>query len=765
MSVEVQSEGEVYSEISSLNLQEGNFCFIEFEDRFKLDPKFIDNFIGKQPKWGPLGYITYKRTYAREIPGNRTEEFWQTLQRNVEGEFSFLRQQIKSTGGYWDEEKGQELAQETYQRAWDFKFLPPGRGLWAMGSEYVYQNGSAALQNCCGITFRYISDNFAAPFVALFDYLMLGIGTGFDTRGAGTVVIQQPIYSDVPHVIPDTRLGWCALFERCLLAFVGKATLPTNIDSSLVRKEGTKISGFGGTASGPAPLLDLVSSTIVILTELIGKPITSTAIVDICNITGKCVVSGNVRRSSEIALGFEEDLEFLKLKDPEESKKIKKEMQLIAESHPEWMELEKDKKDYAFRQQGLSVIDERFINLQATIDMLSKFQQEILVSDSEWMKLNSKLWKLPLNNHRWSSNNSVFVNDFSNYEKLGLQTAANGEPGYVWLENMQKFGRLADDADWKDSLADVCNPCSEQVLHGSCEEQGIFKGGGPELCTLVETFPTKNEDLEDYLKTLKVAYLYGKVVTCIPTHNIETNKIMSKHRRIGLSMAGVADMYADNGPEYCINWWDVSFEYVKNLDIEYSKWMGIPESIKRCSIKPGGTVPLLPGVEGGMKLSSAPYYFRTIRVNATSPLIPKLVNSGYRVEDDLVSPRTKVVYFPVKSVSKKFSEDISIEEQMKLCVLLQKYWADNMVSCTITFKPEEADLIPSLLRKYKNDLKSISFLPLSNHGYAQAPYIPCSQQEYEISKSRLKDLDLSDVKMVHDIDEKFCEGVACTVIK
>ena len=59
----------------------------EVRERFRLSEDFLDRFRGRQPNWGPLGYVTYKRTYARVVSGGggRTEEYWETLRRVVEG--------------------------------------------------------------------------------------------------------------------------------------------------------------------------------------------------------------------------------------------------------------------------------------------------------------------------------------------------------------------------------------------------------------------------------------------------------------------------------------------------------------------------------------------------------------------------------------------------------------------------------------------------------------------------------------------------------
>ena len=283
---------------------------------FKMPPAFIKEYEGKQPEWGPVGYITFKRTYARVKEDGTTEEFWETCKRVVEGCYNVQKKHCNRLGLYWNNEKAKKSSCEMFERMWNFKFLPPGRGLWMMGSKHVDKVGSSALNNCGFLSTESIVVDLAEPFAWLMDMLMLGVGVGFDTKGAGLVKIQEPKQLDDVFVVEDSREGWVSLLHRIVSAYTGRGGLPAEIDYSNVRPAGSSINGFGGTASGHKPLDDLIKSVQDILNPLIGEKITSTAIVDICNLIGRCVVSGNVRRSAEIALGDPSDAEFLSLKDP-----------------------------------------------------------------------------------------------------------------------------------------------------------------------------------------------------------------------------------------------------------------------------------------------------------------------------------------------------------------------------------------------------------------------------------------------------------------
>src|SRR5579872_5568224 len=371
---------------------------IEDRFRFSLEDSFYKRYIGSQPNWTMLGFVTYLRTYSRSLydaNGNfiRSEEFADTLKRVTEGTFSVLKQQVARSGQDWDDEEGQEKAQEFFQRMWDFKWLPPGRGLWMMGTKYVEERGGAALNNCGFVSTKHISKDLAEPFITLMDYSMLGVGMGFDVKGTDTTVISNARKGLDVHVVADSREGWIALIERAFNAFEGKATLPSAVDYSRVRPEGAPIRTFGGSASGPAPLDELYNFVCDTLSSKIGQRLQSVEIVDLMNCIGRCVVAGNVRRSSEIALGDASDKDFLAIKDPTELIRFQAEMQKIAESISQWKELETHRKDLLGLQKSWSVLDPECLKVQKHIDQIEKDQKEVLRANLEWRRID-KQWEI-----------------------------------------------------------------------------------------------------------------------------------------------------------------------------------------------------------------------------------------------------------------------------------------------------------------------------------------------------------------------------------
>lgn len=643
---------------------------LEADDRFNLSKSFLSEFAKRDPDFGPVGYITYKRTYARPLPDGTSEEWWETCARVVEGVFSIQKWHARRHHLPWSEAKARRSANEMYRLMFDMKFLPPGRGLWMMGTKYVERNGGAALNNCAFVSTDGLTpETFAEPFLFLMDMSMLGVGVGGDTLGEGSVTIGRPSDSAQYYQVPDSREGWLEVLRRTLMQFMGEER--SVFDMSLVRPAGVPIKGFGGISAGPAPLMKMVARIEEVLYPRIGEKITSSDIVDLFNIIGACVVSGNVRRSAEIMLGQPNDANFLGLKsDP---------------MHP---------------------------------------------------------W-------RWASNNSIRAIVGQDYSDVAFRTGANGEPGYLWLENARAYGRMADAPSYADWKAVGTNPCSEQTLEAY------------ELCCLVETFPSRHDSADEFLNTLKYAYMYAKTVTLIPTHNRRTNAVMLRNRRIGTSMSGIIEAINKFGTRtFFRDFCDEGYQFIRELDDKYADWLAVPRSIKVTSVKPSGTVSLLPGVTPGIHFPHSEYYYRTIRVSNNSPLIGNLVTSGYRVEADVVDPSASVVYFPVHEQNfARSKNDVTMWEQLELVAAMQHYWADNQVSATVTFNNEERPEIRHALELYESRLKSISFLPLEDHGYAQAPYITISKEEYELASAKIIPIKILGDR--HDTVDAYCDGDRC----
>jgi adenosylcobalamin-dependent ribonucleoside-triphosphate reductase len=666
---------------------------------FRLTEDFLTSYHEKKVPWGyqdaagnSVGEITFLRTYSR-LKADGTKETWTDVcERVINGMYSLQKDHAKMNRLPWSDAKAASSAKEAFDRLWNLKWTPPGRGLWVMGTPLVNeQRNSAALQNCAFVSTTSMTKNDPAkPFAFLMEASMLGVGVGFDDKGADKdFALYTPTEGDT-YVIPDTREGWVESVATLINSYLKPDTKRPVFDYSQIRPAGTPIKTFGGTAAGHEPLLRLHDHITKMFSNRAGEKLTRVDIADIGNMIGVCVVSGNVRRSAELLMGRLDDEEFLNLKNPER--------------FPE-------RNSYDPKNPG---------------------------------------WA-------WMSNNSVEVAVGQNLDGIVDGIARNGEPGVVWMDVSRKYGRLKDAPNNKDWRIMGYNPCAEQSLESF------------ECCTLVETYLNRHENLDDFKRTLKFAYLYAKTVTLLPTHWEETNAIMQRNRRIGTSVSGVANFSDNRGLPVLRQWLDEGYNNIKEYDKGYSEWLGIRESIKMTTVKPSGTVSILAGESPGVHWSvGGKFFLRAIRFANSDPMLPLFKMAQYRVEPASESPdTTSVVFFPVKSEAVRSEKEVSIYEKIDLAATAQYEWSDNSVSVTVSFDSEkESTEVKRVLHMYDGKLKTVSFLPSGNTVYPQMPYTQITEEEYEEARMSLFPIDFSGVYagMASDaIGEAYCTTDACEV--
>ncbi|TNV81931.1 hypothetical protein FGO68_gene2829 [Halteria grandinella] len=669
---------------------------------FRLDPSFIAQYQNQRIRFGfnGVGELAYKRSYARvrEDLGGRQEQWHETVERVINGIFTMSLRHHNTLGLKWDQGENDKIAREMYQRIYTFKFLPPGRGLWAMGTaitedKHLY----AALNNCAFVSTKpsiqteNVIEKFIQAFTFLMDSAMIGIGVGFDTKGSDLKLkVHKPLTSVQVTKIPDTREGWVDSLALLLHSYLKPSQAKVTFDYTQIRPAGIPLKTFGGQSSGPGPLIKMHELIVEMFERKLSgsELVRARDIVDIMNIIGKCVIAGNIRRVAEIALGEPYDKEFIRLKD--------------YDRYP-------DRVDYG-----------------------------------------------------WVSNNSIYAELGMDYSDIQESILKNGEPGLCWLENMKAFGRMADPANYLDHKAAGGNPCLEQTLESM------------EMCCLVETFPNNHSTYQDYQETLKLAFTYAKLVTLGLPHWEDSVEVMARNRRIGCSMSGIAQFIADKGIHNLVDWCNKGYDFLNKYDAHLSKSLHIPESIKKTSIKPSGTVSLLAGATPGVHFPHSRHYIRRVRLGKNSNLVESMIKTGYKVEQDVMDSGTLVVEIPVSLGDKvRTLSEVTMWEQLQMASLMQKYWADNQVSCTVTFDPEKGEdkEIKNALNYFQYSLKGISFLPRTKTGaYPQMPYEEITKEEYQQRFSKLKDIELNpdhpvlrvkDAQIEDPTPENYCDGDTC----
>jgi len=647
-----------------------------------ISDQFSQTYANKQPNWGfnGLGYIVYKRTYARLKDDGKTEEWHETIQRCINGA-------QKLGAGYTKEE-----AEKLFDLIFNLKCNFAGRMLWQLGTPTVDRFGANSLLNCWFTTM-----NHPKSFKFLFENLMLGGGVGFSVRREDVHELPRvrksvKIYhdeiagkatKDADFIVPDSREGWIELLGKVLDSYfyTGKSFSYSTV---LVRGAGELIRGFGGSASGPSILIDGITKICNVFKTREGKKLRSIDVLDINNIIGSIVVAGNVRRSAEIAIGDPDDFLFLR----------------------------------------------------------------------------AKRWDLGgIPNYRAMSNNTIYCDDYDHTsEALWEGYNGNGEPyGLFNLPLSEKYGRLSDGLmkksdlypENKDNVVGT-NPCGEISL------------GNFECCNLSELYLNNIETKEEALECAILLNKTQKAICAMPFIHDETNEIVHKNMRIGLGVTGVCQSMDK------LSWLDFIYKGLRKFDKKNSKERGWNPSIKLTTVKPSGTLSILAGSTPGVHPAFSSFFIRRIRMAVNDSLVETCRDLGYHTEfaknfDGTENHDTVVIEFPCKFENALLAKDTTAVKQLDLVKELQANWSDNAVSCTVYYKKEELPEIKEWLKSnYKDNIKSVSFLLHSDHGFVQAPYEEIDQEHYDRIVKRVKPIVTIQTsnEMIEGIE---CEGGACPI--
>lgn len=281
-----------------------------------LSPLLTDKFLSKyktvQPKWGfdGLGFVIYKRTYARPILNEagevvRTEQWWETVRRCIEG--------AQAIGADYTREEAEELFDHVFNLRCSFS----GRGLWQLGTKTIDQIGADSLLNCWLSKVSEVDD-----FCFIFMESMLGGGVSEVItreyshelpRVKKEVRCRLKNTKDADYIVPDSKEGWCELWRRIIYAYLvdGKSFTYSAI---CIRPAGEPLKTFGGIAPGPKPLVEGVQELCKIFERREGKKLRTQDVADIICCGGEVVKSGGIRRTALLLHGDVDDVAFLQLK-------------------------------------------------------------------------------------------------------------------------------------------------------------------------------------------------------------------------------------------------------------------------------------------------------------------------------------------------------------------------------------------------------------------------------------------------------------------
>ena len=397
-------------------------------------------------------------------------------------------------------------------------------------------------------------------------------------------------------------------------------------------------------------------------------------------------MAGNVRRSAEIALGSVRNDEFMDLKQYGK----------ISDTH----RVEQEAENFRAEMEGR--------------------EPSIVMCNDPYCRCS----------YGWMSNNSVkleITEDFQSLPEIAERIKTNGEPGFINMKNIRKYGRYGKEVQEDEAIG--INPCGEIPLVNK------------ELCNLAEQVPVRNESYEDFLRSCEFSACYTQSVSLLPTHRPETNIVIAKNRRNGCSLTGIADWMAASNYTEVTRWMKNGYWAIRKMNNRLAKESGVPPAIRVTTIKPSGTISKVIGVCAGIHPPLGKYVLRRMVIPKDSPIEATLKASDYPIEDCVYDDNSKVVEFPLCFGDARPFKDISMWEQSMMAAMGQREWADNSVSITIYYKENEEQHLEHMIAQTAPVVKTLSVLPADKKCYEQAPEEVVSEERYNEMLAKVKTLD------------------------
>lgn len=678
-----------------------------------LTREFLSPYKHRPNPMEQLGSFVYTRTYSRYLPKvGRREFWWETVRRAVEYNCSLAP-------------TSREEAEKLYDNIYNMRQFLSGRTLW-VGNTPVADAYPMANYNCA---FEVIDDYHA--YHDLFYLLMVGSGVGVrvleeDARKLPKirtdVKILHKAYDGKPRderleftdlafsddsvtiSVGDSKEGWAQALEHYFEILTNNEYAKIKeivVIYDSIRPRGERLKNFGGTASGYESMMTMLDKIHKVIraagardgakrTKL--KPID---LLDIANIIGENVVSGGVRRTSEIGLIDAED--------------------------------------------------------KACIEAKSQLYRQV---NGRW-EIDKSIA------HRQMSNNSIYYRKKPTREMLHWhiqQMRYSGEPGWINEEAGKK----------RRPNFNGCNPCGEILLdsHGLCN-----------LTTLNVMGFVKDGKLDEkgLLEAQRLSARAGYRMTCRELEIHRWNVVQERDRLLGCSLTGWQDMVnaTSMSREDQVDLLEKLRRAAHEAADKIAARLGEKKPLLVTTVKPEGTLSLLPSVSSGVHYSHAPYYIRRVRISASDPLCKVCEDLEYpvfpEVGQDPENPVTKVVEFPVKAPAGIVKADVTAIQQLENYLMFMKHYVDHNCSITVHVRDNEWEEVEDWVWDHWDDIVALSFLSYDDSFYELLPYEEISQEEYEKRKAAMRPFNPSILTKYEyeetdlDIGDSECVNGVCPV--
>ena len=379
------------------------------------------------------------------------------------------------------------------------------------------------------------------------------------------------------------------------------------------------------------------------------------------------------------------------------------------------------------------------------------------------------------NAQRYLANNSANYHtkpDIGTFIKewRSLYTSKSGERGIFSSANAKKHSEKLGDR--RKALDDFgTNPCSEIILRSK------------EFCNLTEAVVRAEDSWEDIQRKIRLAAILGTWQSTLTSFRYISNKWKTnceEERLLGVSLTGIMDNELTNGHDLVspteVDELSENLEKLKEIAVlankHTAKQLDINPSSAITAIKPSGTVSQLVDSASGIHTRHSPYYIRTVRGDKKDPITKLMIEQGVPVEDDAIKPDSGAVFsFPMSSpIHALCRNDLSAIDQLVLHTVYSEAFTEHKVSQTISVKEEEWLEVGAFVYRNFDSISGVSFLPYSDHVYAQAPYQDISEKEYRSLKKKVPEIDWSKLSEYEKDDytsasqELACSGGSCEIL-
>jgi len=349
------------------------------------------------------------------------------------------------------------------------------------------------------------------------------------------------------------------------------------------------------------------------------------------------------------------------------------------------------------------------------------------LDDFEMAKAKSGQW-WEQEGQRALANNSAVYNSKPNTAQFlrewrNLYESKSGERGIYNLDavrkHIDKFGRR------ESGKVAGTNPCGEILLRAN------------QFCNLTEVVIDAEDTAETLSEKVRLATILGTWQSTLSTFKYIRKTWQSnteEERLLGVSLTGIfgnklTGTLHKNLPSLLDSLREIA---VGENAVEADK-LGINHSTAITTVKPSGTVSQLTGVSSGIHPWYSEYYIRSVRADNKDPLTAFLKDFGVPNEPDVMKPdMTTVFYFPIKAPrGATVTKDMSAIDHLEIWKTYRTHWTEHNPSVTINVAEDEWLDVGAWVFKNFDSIGGVSFLPLSEHSYKQAPYQEITKEEYE----------------------------------